>query len=280
MKTLSTIGILLLTGTLLIAQEEEAPKYGWQNEATASLNLAQSTFDNYSQGGENSTAWQFRLGLKFVNDQEKFNWANTGKFEYGHSKSGEDESKKSVDEIKVESVMSLKLWQTVNPYASVTGETQFAPGYDYALEPKVQISNLLDPGTFRESIGLAYKPSEIFQARLGAAMKQTVARDFTFRTDDPETDKVEKLHNELGADGVLDFNYKISENSLIKSKVELFSNMKTFDQIDIIWDTDLTAKITKYIGFNFNVKLVYDRDISTMRQLKQIMGIGLSYAFL
>ncbi|MBN1464127.1 DUF481 domain-containing protein, partial [candidate division KSB1 bacterium] len=139
---------------------------------------------------------------------------------------------------------------------------------------------LLDPGYFRESIGLAYKPSEIFQARVGAAMKQTVSRDFTSRTDDPETEKIEKLHNELGADSVLDFNYKISENSLIKSKVELFSNLKAFDQIDVIWDTDLTAKITQYIGFNFNVKLVYDRDISTMRQLKQIMGIGLSYAFL
>ena len=178
MKTLCVMGVFLLLSAILFAQDE-APTYGWKNEATAALNLTQSTFDNYSQGGENSTAWQFRVGLSFVNDQEKFNWANTGKFEYGRSKTGEDEFKKSVDEIKIESVMTLKLWEIVNPYASVTGETQFAPGYNFEVEPKAEISNFLDPGYFREAIGMGYKPSEILQARVGAAMKQTGSRNFS-----------------------------------------------------------------------------------------------------
>lgn len=258
--------------------QETAPQYGWQKEATAALNLTQSTFDNYAQGGENATAWQIRLGLKFVNDREKFNWANTGKLEYGQTKSGEDEYKKSVDEIKVESVFTPKFWKTINPFVSFTGETQFAAGYDYAQTPKAEISNFLDPGYFREAVGFAYKPNDIIQARLGAAMKQTVTNNYTKFSDDPETTEKEKFKNELGAEGVIDFNYKISENSLIKSKVELFSNLQAFDEIDVIWDTDLTAKITKFIAFNFNVKLLYDKDISTKRQLKQVMGLGISYS--
>ena len=281
-KLLLMMIMIALGASLLVAQEEEEPKYGWQKEATATLNLTQSTFDNYRQGGENSTAWQFLLGLKFNNDQEHFNWANTGKFEYGQTKTGEDDFKKSVDEIKRESVFTYKIWKTINPFVSFTGETQFGPGYDYEQTPRAEISNFMDPAYLRESIGFRYKPNEIIQARLGAALKQTIADKFAARySDDPETaDEVEKIRNEVGAEGVVDFNYKISETSLITSKLELFSNLQAFDEIDVIWNTDLTAKITKFIGFTFNVKLLYDKDVSTKRQLKQVMGIGITYSFL
>lgn len=272
--------VLLLTG-IISAQENEQkqPQWGWQKEATAAVNITQSSFDNYVQGGENSTVWQALLGLKFVNDQEKFNWANTGKFEYGRAKAGKEESKKSVDELKIESVLTYKLGKEVNPYASATAESQFAAGYNYGQTSKVEVSNFIDPGYFREAIGAGYKPNEIIMGRLGAAMKQTVTNNFTSYADDPETSKVESIKNEMGAEGVIDLNYKISANSILKSKLELFSNFKAFDEIDVIWDSDLTAKITKFIAFNFNMKLVYDKDISPKRQLKQVMGIGLSYSF-
>jgi len=272
--------VLLLTG-MISAQEnkQKEPQWGWKKEATAAVNMTQSSFDNYVQGGENSTAWQARLGLKFVNDQEKFNWENTGKFEYGRNKTGKEESRKSVDELKIESVLTYKVGGEINPYASATAETQFAAGYNYNQTPKIEISNFIDPGYFREAIGAGFKPNEIIMARVGAAMKQTVTNNYTSFADDPGTSKVESVRNEMGAEGVIDVNYKISENSLVISKVELFSNFKKFDEIDVIWDTDLTAKITKFIAFNFNVKLVYDKDISIKRQLKQVMGVGLSYSF-
>ncbi len=266
MKKLLTIACcIVLLSSLVLAQEEE-PKYGWQKEATAALNLTQSTFDNYTQGGENSTAWQLRIGVKFVDDQEKFNWANTGKLDYGQTKIGKDSFKKSADEIKVESVFTPKFWKVVNPYVSVTAETQFDAGYKYSDEGKTKVSQFMDPGYVRESIGMSYKPNDIIQARMGAAMKQVVAEEFG------------ESSNEVGADAVVDFNYKFSTNQ-IKSKVELFSNLVAFDEIDVIWDTDLTAKITKFIAFSFNVKLVYDKDVSSKRQLKQVMGIGVSYSF-
>jgi len=264
-----------------VAQEEETktPTWGWQKEATALVNMTQSSFDNYAQGGENSSAWQARMNIKFANDQQKFNWANTGKFEYGRSKTGEEPSIKSVDEFKFESVLTPKLGETINPYVSVTVESQFTSAYDYDQDPKVEISNFFDPGYLREAMGAAYKPNDALAIRLGAAMKQTVTRDFTGFSDDPETAEIETLKNEFGAEGIIDFIYKISENSLIKSKVELFSNLNAFDEIDVIWDTDLTARITKFIAFNFNIKLVYDKDVSAMRQLKQVMGVGFSYSF-
>lgn len=280
MKKLTMVFALMIFAANLFAQDAkpEEPKYGWQKEATLALNMTQSSFDNYVQGGENSTAWQFRTAAKFVNDQEKFNWANAGKFEYGNTKSGSRAAQKSVDEIKLESVLTYKMGKLLNPYVSAVGETQFAAGYDYSQDPKVKLSNFMDPGYVREALGLGYKPNDIIQIRLGAAMKQTITSQYNAFSDDKATAEIEKLKNEMGAESVIDFNYKVTTNSQIKSKVELFSNMKSFDQVDVIWDSDLTTKITKFIAFNFNVKLVYDKDVSAKRQIKQVMGVGISYS--
>ena len=279
---------LVLIFTMIVAsfvfgqdKPAEEPKYGWQKEMVGGLNLTQTSFDNWKQGGENSYAWQLNLNMKFINDQEKTNWSNTGKLTYGSNKTGDQEMRKSIDEIKLESVLTYKLGVLINPYVAVTGETQFAPGYNYGTEPKSQISAFMDPGYLRESIGIGIKPNEIVKTRLGAALKQTITSDYPAPyADDPSTLDVEKIKNEIGAESVTDLDWKVSENSLFTSKLELFSAFNTFKEIDVNWDNILTTKISKYFNVNFNFKLFYDRDISKMRQIKQAIALGVSYNFL
>jgi len=115
------------------------------------LNLTQTKFDNWAQGGEDAFAWQINLNLKFVNDQEKWTWSNMGKFSFGSTKMGDQESRKSIDEIKFESVYTYKLAELLNPFIAANGLTQFAPGYNYETESKTKISTFMDPGYFRES---------------------------------------------------------------------------------------------------------------------------------
>jgi hypothetical protein len=148
------------------------------------------------------------------------------------------------------------------------------------VDPKVEISNFLDPGYFRESIGLGYVFNPSLKTRLGASAKQTVTRNFTGFSDDPATAEVEKLRLEYGAESVTDLNAKLSQSLFLQSKLELFSNLKAFDQIDVNWDTVFIAKVAKYVEVNFNIKLLYDRDISLRRQLKQALSMGLTYTFL
>ena len=283
-KNLSLLFIFsVLAVSFVFAQDKpaEEPKYGWQKEMVGGLNLTQTSFDNWKQGGENSYAWQLNLNIKFINDQEKTNWSNTGKLTYGSNKTGDQEMRKSIDEIKLESVLTYKLGVLINPYVAVTGETQFAPGYNYGTEPKSQISAFMDPGYLRESIGIGIKPNEIVKTRLGAALKQTITSDYPAPyADDPSTLDVEKIKNEIGAESVTDLDWKVSENSLFTSKLELFSAFNTFKEIDVNWDNILTTKISKYFNVNFNFKLFYDRDISKMRQIKQAIALGVSYNFL
>ncbi|MBN1153563.1 DUF3078 domain-containing protein [candidate division KSB1 bacterium] len=269
---------------VIFAQDEKAAevKYGWQRELVGGVNLSQSSFDNWAQGGENSLAWQVNLNGKFVNEQQKTNWSNSGKFVLGSTKSGDQESRKSIDEIKLESVLTYKVHLYVNPYIAATAETQSLPGYHYGDgSQKTQMSDFLDPGYIRESFGIGFQPNDIVKTRLGAAMKQTLTNDYPKPyADDLETVKIEKTKNEFGAESVTDLDWKLAENSLFTSKLELFSTMKAFDEVDVNWDNILTTKISKYFNVNFNFKLYYDKDISAKRQLNQAIALGIMYSFL
>lgn len=264
------------------SEKKEESKYGWEKKFIGTLNATQTTLSNWTTGGENAWAWQLNLNGGFVNNQEKYNWANTIRILYGKAKIGSDDPKKTDDEIFLETVFTYKVWSTFNPYASATGLTQFSVGYDYGVTPKVKISDFLDPGYFRESIGLEYKPNDKFKTRFGASMKQTVADVFAIRwSDDPETENdIEKIRNELGAESVTDFKTNLSELLVYVTKLELFSNLNRFDEIDVRWDNLISAKVAEYISVSFNFVLYYDKDISLKRQLKQTLAVGLTYSFL
>ncbi|MBN2366447.1 MAG: DUF3078 domain-containing protein [Calditrichaeota bacterium] len=263
-------------------KEKEKPKLGWHNEVIGGLNLTQAAFDNWAQGGENNIAWQLNLNAKSVLEQQKYSWTNTGKLAFGKSKIGDQESRKSVDEIRLETVYTYKLNLYVNPYASAYGETQLAKGYKYTDTTQIAISNFFDPAYFVQSIGLGYSHKEIIKTRLGAALKETLADNYALiYSDDPETTAdIEKSRVELGAESVTDLSVKLAQNMLFTSRLELFSAFDAFNQTDVRWDNIIAAKVAKYVEVNFNLRLLYDRDISIQRQLKQALAVGLTYTFL
>jgi len=281
MKTrLTTILILTVMMTSLVMAQEEAPAT-WEKSVLGGLNLTQTSFDNWTAGGENAYAWQMNLNYKFVQDLQKTKWSNTGKFLYGATKTGDADMRKSADEIKLESVLTYKLGFKINPFIAVTGETQFGAGMDYSTDSSFQISAFLDPGYFRESFGAGYDISEGLATRLGLSFKQTVTTDYTSPyTDDPATTEIETMKSEFGAESVTDITYNISETAVYVSKLELFSAFSAFDEIDANWDNTITVKISDYINMNVNFKMVYDKDISVKRQIKQSMAFGLNYTFI
>ena len=136
----STLAVLTINA---LSQEEksEEPEYGWSKEVVANLNFTQSSFDNWTQGGENSWAWLGGLNTRLINDQEKINWTNVGKFEYGQSKIGDDESKKSADEIFIESVEDSVQISFVGFQRQFIDLQSNTIDYTIQLEEKAQLIN-------------------------------------------------------------------------------------------------------------------------------------------
>ncbi|MBC8192139.1 MAG: DUF3078 domain-containing protein [Candidatus Marinimicrobia bacterium] len=281
MKTpIKAILILTILMLGLALAQDEAPS-PWKNSVKGGLNLTQTGFDNWSAGGQNAFAWQMNLNYSFVQNLEKTTWSHKGKFLYGATKTGNKELRKSVDEIKMESVLTYKLGSKINPFVAVTGETQFDAGYDYSTDSSFQISAFLDPGYFRESIGVGYAINENLGTRLGLSFKQTVTSDYPAPyADDPKTTEIETLRSEIGAESVTDFTYNVSENTEYVSKLELFSAFSSFSNMDVNWDNTLTVKVSEYINMNVNFKMVYDKDVSEKRQIKQSMAFGVNYTFI
>ena len=278
---LRNLMLLVVFGMWGMLNGEEVTDGVWEKAIVGGFNMTQTGFDNWVAGGESAFAWQINLDFKFVQDLEKTNWSNSGKLAYGATRVGDADMRKSVDEIKLESVLTYKLGTIINPYAAITGESQFAASYNYTVEPAPQISAFLDPGYFRESFGVGYVVREGINTRLGLALKQTVTTDYPVPyTDDAATLEVETLRNEVGAESVTDISFKLSETSMYSSKLELFTAFKGLDETDVNWDNTLTVKINEYINMNVNVKLIYDKDLSVKRQIKQATALGLNYTFI
>jgi hypothetical protein len=282
-RPLAVICTVLALGwiTAVCAGEDEEAPLGWQNELVGALNLTHASFDNWAQGGEDAFGWQFSLSGKATHFAPGHEWANSLKLAYGTTKVGDQDARKSVDEIKLESVYAYKAGYFVEPYVAATAATQMAKGYAYTDSGKTAISGFLDPGYFTQSVGLRHAYRDILTTRLGAAAKETITDEFPVPyADDPVTDEIEDTKTEVGAESVTDLNLKLSTNILFTSKLALFSNLEATNEIDVDWDNLLTLKVEEYLNVNLNVRVFYDRDISTSRQIKESLAIGLTYSFI
>jgi len=271
--------------TLAHAQEEaQQPEYGWKNSVVGNLNLTQASFDNWEAGGENTLAWQVKLDAKFNNDQEKYSWKNRGKFTLGFAKVGDQDARKSADEIFLESVYTRKVSKLLNPFVSATAQSQFVSGFQYMDDDsKTEISKFMNPGYFTQSIGVGYTRDENFTTRLGATLKETVTTDTIFAkryADDVETQDIEKTRIEPGLTSTTEYLRNIQENVIFESKLNLFTDFEAFDRIDVLWENSVTFKISEIFNVRVDADLLYDKDISDKKQIKQTLSIGLAYTFL
>lgn len=281
MKQIMGIICCFCIGVNLLADASPDSTCGWKKQLVSGLNLTQINLNNWSQGGENTWTWMLDINGQLSRTAPKFDWTTGLKIAYGKSKAGDDRAKKAADEIRIESVWTYKLAGKINPYASGTAQSQFTKGYDYGTDDPAAVSGPLDPAYFMESIGLNYKPNESLQSRLGLAFKQTITSDYPIPyADDPETAKVEKTRTEAGAVMVTDLNARLAENIVLTSKLELFSNLEALNTTDVYWDNLFSSKISKWISVGFNFRLVYDRDVSTKRQIRQMLTAGILYTIL
>ncbi len=277
-----------MTAGLSWADEDSAPvsasapvstKDQWNRQVIANLNLNQAAFSNWQQGGSNFISWQGGLNASLEHDNPSINWMNKLKLAYGLTTIDGQGTRKSADEINLESVYAWKTWPQVNPFVSFTALTQFDAGFDYTQIPVKQTSAFLDPGYFTESAGLKYIPDPVFNTRLG--LKETVAGSFaTLETDDPATAPVETSKVELGLSSVSELNLKLSKTSLFSSKLDLFWNGQGLDRTVASWDNMLSVSLDKIISLNCEYDFRYDPVAYYGWQTKETLGIGFSLTLL
>ena len=258
-----------------------APVYGWTHGLLAGFVLSQASYTDWAAGGENSLAYTASLDGKSTQDMERTNWVTTYKFAFGQSRLGTQGLRKTDDKIDLETVLGLKVWETVNPYAAGTFKSQFAKGYTYDdAGVGTPVSAFFDPAYFTETAGIEYKPGPVFKTRFGVGLRQTITSNYPIYADDPETAEVETTLFQGILESVSDLEWAIEEGVVFTSKLELIAPFDTIDQITVRSDNTLAAKIGDYLTAKVNVELLNDWRVTRKTQVRQTVAFGLSYAIL
>jgi hypothetical protein len=255
---------------------------GWKVNAVVGAGLSQASFSNWAQGGENSFAYTLSGLMNGTLHGERTRWSNTLSLRYGQAKLGDDEAKKTDDEIYFESIFVYRAWTPFHTYAAATLRTQFAPGYDYPDNaPRVRVSKFFDPAYLTQSVGVIYEPSTIFTSRLGVALREVLTSEFPLYADDPETvTEIEKTRVDVGMEWVSTLKYEFLPNMVYASRLELFAPFDAFDRVVVRWDNVISGKINDWFSVNLGWQMLNDVNVTPRTQWKQTLTLGVSYQLL
>jgi hypothetical protein len=270
---------------------EDAPE-GWETGGLFSAGFNQVSLTNWAAGGQGSISGNALVNLSANYRRESLVWNNTLDLGYGLMKQGDAGVIKTDDKIDLFSKVGMNAAKDWYYSGLVNFKTQMTPGYDYPND-SIEISNLLAPGYLMAALGMDYQPGNYFSLFLAPLTgKVTIVNDQ--RLADLGAFGVEpgkKLRSEFGGYVRAIYKRDITENIAFQTKADLFSNyLENPQEIDVNWETLLMMKVGRYLTVSFASHLIYDADIlldtnddgegdTSKVQLKQLLGVGLSYSF-
>lgn len=265
----------------------------WKKGGNFGLNLNQGSLNNWSAGGEKFSLSVNALANLFAFYKEgRRSWDNNLDLAYGIVKTTSLGQRKSADRIDATSKYGYALTNKLNLAMLGNLRTQFANGYGYLKDVNDKDSAVLTskgfaPAYLLLSPGIDWKPNSDFSLFFSPVTARWVIVAPKALRPVYSVDINKAARNEFGAFASANYMKAFSPNVGFKSKLDLFSNYKHDPQnIDVFWTNMLTAKITRYINFNFQVDMIYDNDIKNVEpnkgpapQILQLMGVGFSYNF-
>ena len=288
-KIIFVLAALLPLG--LSAQEEE----GWNHNGLTGITFSQTSFTNWSEGGENTMADNVYLNASLNYKKDKLSWTNDLKINYGQNYTDNNGWRKNLDNIDFASKLGHQITDKLYYAALLDFKSQLFYGFKYTDSDKELTSKGFTPAYLNVSVGLDYKPNDniaIYYSPVAGKLTMVADSAFAVRYG---IDANKYVKPQLGSYLKVNANYKLLEDRLtIKSVLDLFTAYDdTFGMIDVNWDMLIGYNLTKLLTLTFQSTLKYDDDIKTFEtdangntvvhgakvQFKEMIGIGLSYNF-
>jgi hypothetical protein len=273
--------LMTLCGTSGVTAQPADSLSPWKHSVVGAFTFTQVSYSDWAQGGQNALAYAVALEGQSDRDAERTNWSNSYKFAFGQTRLGDQGLRKTDDKIDLQTVFTYKLGTHINPYVSATLKTQFAEGLKYDKEGLgTAVSRFFDPAYLTQAAGVGYQPIPELKTRLGLAIREILTSTYTAYSDDPATASIEKTKVDGGFEWISELSWKIEENVLLTSKLELFSPVKRLEDFVVRGDNTLAVKVSKYIVINLNVQFINEKAVTPRTQVKETLAFGLSYALL
>lgn len=308
---------VLTANTVFAKIQKKTPKKDsiavskWSHINRAKLTLTQNSFLNWSAGGNNSVSGIFELLFVKKYKQDFLFWNNQVKAVYGLNKEESRMLRKTQDMFEVNSTFGYREDKSSEWYysAKLNFKTQFANGYKYPNTQKA-ISKFFSPAYLFLGVGAEYysapkkfkvylspitnKSTFVYSKRLADEGAFGVQKAI-YNADGELIRKGKNTKIEFGTLISGEWHTKIMENIKMEQKLALYSDyLNNFGNIDVNWEVNFDMTINKYIQASLGANLLYDDDVKHKEdinndgkleilgprvQLKQLLGIGLSYNF-
>lgn len=267
----------------------------WKKGGLFSVNVNQGALSNWAAGGDKSSlSIASLINLYAFYKKDRAIWDNSLDIAYGLVNTTSLGTRKADDRFDFLSKYGYKLGQG-KWYASAlfNFRTQLTKGYAYGdVDMKSLTSNFLAPAYILLSPGITYQPNDKFSVSLSPVTgRLTIVNDDILSAQGTYgVDPGKKSKSEFGAFGTINYKTDISENARYVGRLDLFSNyLHNPQNVDLFMTNMLLVKLTKLITVSLSLDLIYDDDIKTVDnngdpagpklQMKELMGIGLTYRF-
>lgn len=272
-----------------VPPEEEVTEVdttSWETSLVGRIGGSQTGFHNWAEGGVDAMSITTNLQGKAVNAANSWKQIHESRFAMGVIKQSGTEMRKAEDVIRLASSLQYQgggFFRTFNPILALTLRTQFWEGFNYDRNPipgdtrpaPVKVSDFFSPATLTESIGLSYRSGPRFTQRLGIGGKQTFVGIPELR---PlyGVDPGQIARYQVGVESRTDVELEPFTNVHFKSTLGLFAAFNNPELPDMLWESLLTMKVNSWLNVSFEFAAFYDRDVSRLIQIKEVLSVGVT----
>lgn len=316
MKLPSFVSLLILFTVSINAfsQEVTSPQIHdtispWTKKNSLGFDISQIAFLNWSAGGTSSVSGLFKGDFSRIYAKRNRKWVNELIVRYGLNKQDGIELRKTDDAIQFSSTFGYRKDTITTWYhsAKFNFNTQFTNGYNYPNK-EIAISKPLAPAYIFMGVGAENANKEKkrivyfspFTFKTTLVLDQRLANQGAFGVNKGIYDlegnlitKGKKSKMELGMLVTGFYKKEVFKNINFVNRVSLYSDyINKFGNIDVDCDLLLDLVVNQYVKANIGAHLIYDDDIKSKEeiageqvtlgpkvQLKQVLGVGIVYAF-
>jgi hypothetical protein len=273
---------LLLSSLTFIGQESKKdtiPEQQWKIHGRFNFIFNQSSFSNWSSGGENTVAGNININYDFNYKKKNINWDSRILTAYGSSYVSEKGYRKTDDRFEFNSILGIK----INNYwfMSFIGnlKAQFTKGYDYKKEPEVLVSNFLSPAYLTFGPGLLWKKSDDLSFNIALATARYTFVDDLF-SGQYGVKEGRNTAFSLGFNLSGYYKFMLMTNIEMENILTVYSDyLADVGNIDIDYQTNIRFKVNKHIKMHMTFHTIIDDNASSRIQFRQLFGLGLNYSF-
>lgn len=263
----------------------------WTAKGNADILFNQSTFDNWSAGGENNISGTIKINYDINYKKNGWNWDNKIIAAYGLVKTKTSSfAKKTDDQLEINSLIGKKIKPDSKWFYSsfLNFKTQITRGYIYEKDPNgVEIRNsytdFMSPGYLLFGPGLLWKKDDNLKINFSPATSKFTFVDAANTTPNEAYFGVEQgnsMRYEIGFNASAYYKLDLVANVTMENILNLYSNyLEDFQNVDLDYQMNINMRINRFLTTNFSFQTIYDDNAFKGFQTRQVLGVGATVNF-